>query len=77
MSDQVRSVISRILCVPVDQIRLDSSPSTTARWDSIKHVEIVLALEQEFGVRVDMLSYNEHTTVSDLAQSIGQKLARQ
>ena len=36
--------------VSIDHINEDSSPDTIEQWDSLKHIHLVLALEQEFGV---------------------------
>lgn len=54
--------IARIMGVPADTVNADSSPDTIAQWDSLKQINLVLALEQEFGISfteeqiVDMLS---------------------
>ena len=48
--------------IPVEKINEDSSPDTIAEWDSLKHMNLILALEEEFGVQfgdeeiVEMLS---------------------
>lgn len=34
--------------MPVEQLNDDSSPETVENWDSIKHMKLVLALEEEF-----------------------------
>jgi acyl carrier protein len=48
--------------VPIEMISGDSSPDTIEEWDSLKHMNLVLALEEEFGIQftdeqiVEMLS---------------------
>ncbi len=48
--------------VPVEHITEDSSPDTVEKWDSLKHMNLILALEEEFDVQfsddevVEMLS---------------------
>lgn len=55
-------VISQIMNVPIDQLNDDSSPETIANWDSLKHMNLIMALEEKFAVAfsdeeiVDMLS---------------------
>lgn len=51
MQDRVYAVVSKVMGVPVGEISDDSSPDTIAAWDSLKHMNLVLALEEEFGVR--------------------------
>lgn len=43
----VLKIIGTVLKEPVD---LDASRATLSKWDSLKHVEIMFALEDEFDV---------------------------
>ena len=45
-----RSVISTILGIPEDRVTDDLSPDTVDTWDSLNHINIISALEQEFGI---------------------------
>ncbi len=49
---KLKSVIAAVLGVPAASIGPDSSQDTIEAWDSLKHMNLVLALEQEFGVSV-------------------------
>lgn len=51
MRDTVRKIVSKIMNVPVDEIDENSSPDTIDNWDSLKHMNLVLSLEQAFDVR--------------------------
>jgi len=44
--------MSKVLGVEVDEIGDDSSPDTIDNWDSLRHMNLILALEQEFGVTI-------------------------
>jgi acyl carrier protein len=65
MKERVFQILSQIMGTPVQNIREDSSPDTIAEWDSLKHMRLVLALEEEFSVRfsdetiVGMLNVSE------------------
>ena len=37
----------------METISLDSTPDTVEAWDSINHLNLVMALEQEFGVQFE------------------------
>jgi len=37
---------------PVESLTADSSTATVEAWDSLKHMNLVLALEEEFGIRL-------------------------
>ena len=49
--DRVRSTFSDVFQVPLEQVLPDSSPDTIPNWDSLQHLNLVLALEQEFNVQ--------------------------
>lgn len=61
-SDRVYRVVSDVLGVPVTAVNDESSPDTIESWDSLAHINLILALEAEFGISlsdedaVDMLS---------------------
>ena len=52
MLDQgkLRAVISTVLNVDIGSIGPDSSRDTIESWDSLRHLNLILALEEEFGV---------------------------
>ncbi len=50
MIDEVLKVISSIIGVPVETLSEKSSQETVAYWDSLKHMNLILSLEEEFKV---------------------------
>lgn len=60
---KLKEVLSRIFNVSLDTITEDASPDTIENWDSLRHMNLVLALEEEFDVEftddqvVEILSY--------------------
>jgi acyl carrier protein len=44
-------VFSDVFQVPLDQVTMQSSPETIPTWDSLQHLNLVLALEQEFRIQ--------------------------
>jgi acyl carrier protein len=51
--DQVRNLASDIFGVPADTITAESSPETIENWDSMQHLNLVLAIEEKFGVQLE------------------------
>jgi acyl carrier protein len=47
---QVKQVMSKTFRIPEGQIPDDATPERVAGWDSLGHIELMLALEMEFGV---------------------------
>ncbi len=60
---KLKEVLSRIFNVDLNLITDDASPDTIENWDSLRHMNLVLALEEEFDVEftddqvVEILSY--------------------
>jgi acyl carrier protein len=51
--EQVRSIASDIFGVPADKITAESSPETIENWESMQHLNLVLAIEEKFGVQLE------------------------
>ena len=51
--EQVRSIASDIFGLPLDKITPESSPETIENWDSIQHLNLVLAIEEKFGLQLE------------------------
>lgn len=65
--EQVRGIASDILGVPVDKITADSSPQTIENWDSIQHLNLVLAIEEKFGLQLEPEDIEQMKTVGAAA----------
>lgn len=48
---RVEDVVSSVLGIPRKQIDDNTSPDTAPAWDSMHHLQLVLALEEEFGAQ--------------------------
>ncbi len=52
MEDRIKRVMSTILGVDEALINENTSPSTVKRWDSLKHMNLILAIEEEFEIKL-------------------------
>ena len=50
--DTLKQVLATLLTVDVSVIDQDSSMDTIPTWDSLRHMNLVLALEEEFKVSI-------------------------
>lgn len=48
--EKLKNVIATVLNVDVSRIDANASSDTIDSWDSLRHMNLVLALEEEFGV---------------------------
>jgi acyl carrier protein len=51
MEQRVLAVMSVVFNLKADQIPENAAPGVLKQWDSLKHMNLVLALEDEFGFR--------------------------
>jgi len=52
VEDRIKNVMSAVFEISVEQITEDSSPDTIESWDSLKHMNLVIALEDEFNISI-------------------------
>ncbi|MCA7025270.1 MULTISPECIES: acyl carrier protein [Stenotrophomonas] len=52
--DQVVAVFARVLGIDAAQVTDELRYNTIQQWDSIAHMSVVAALEEAFGVMIDM-----------------------
>jgi acyl carrier protein len=72
--DRVRGIAADVLEVPLAQVGLNSSPETIATWDSIHHLNLVLALEQEFSMQLEPEEIDQIGSIESAVAIIGTKL---
>lgn len=48
---KVFRIIGQVMNVPLEDVNEHSSPENLKRWDSLQHMNLILALEEEFEVR--------------------------
>ncbi|MFN7923992.1 MAG: acyl carrier protein [Bryobacteraceae bacterium] len=71
--DRVLHMMADIFGVPADTMTPASSPDNVETWDSIKHLELVMALEQEFGVQFSPEEIEQLLSVELVASLVEEK----
>jgi acyl carrier protein len=72
--EQVRAIASDIFGVPLAAITADSSPGIIETWDSMQHLNLVLAVEEKFAVRFSPEEIEEMTSVGAVAKLVNKKI---
>ena len=65
--EQVRSIASDVFGIPVAKITADSSPDSIENWDSMQHLNLVLAVEETFGVQLEPEAIEQMKTIGAVA----------
>ena len=61
--DRIINVMSSVFSVSIDDIDDTTSPDTLESWDSVNHMNLIIALEEEFLVKlsdediIEMINY--------------------
>lgn len=53
IEEKIRVLMAVVFEVPGEEIHAESSSETIESWDSLKHMNLVVALEEEFGIIFD------------------------
>jgi len=77
MLERVRRLVADVFQLPVDEIRADSSPDSIEAWDSLHHLDLVLALEQEFGIQFTPEEIEQLLSVELIVALLAEKVPAQ
>ena len=72
LGKHIFGVISRVLGIPVDAIDETSSPDTIEAWGSLKHMDIVLSIEEDLGIRFSDDQIVDMMTVGEIVQTVNE-----
>ncbi|MCA2970517.1 MAG: acyl carrier protein [Acidobacteriaceae bacterium] len=71
---RVRQIAADLFAVPVDGLTEESSPDSIGSWDSLNHLNLVLALEQEWGIQFSPEEMEELLSMARIARVVAGKL---
>jgi acyl carrier protein len=72
--ERVRTIASDVFKLPEAEITPQSSPQTVATWDSVQHLNLILALEQEFDLQFEPGEMDEMNSVDRILSVLESKL---
>ena len=53
IEQRIMNIMMTVFEIPDKEINEESSPDTIESWDSLKHMNLVVALEEEFGIFIE------------------------
>jgi acyl carrier protein len=72
---QIVQVIADVLNVPASQAPPDRSPQNVQGWDSVQHLNLVLAIEQAAGIQLDPEDVEEMQSIGAILDLVRKKMA--
>ena len=54
IDERIKDVMSCVFGVDVDTLNEESSQDNVEGWDSIKHLDLIVSLEEEFSVSIPL-----------------------
>lgn len=70
LSEKVKEILSSVFEISVQNINEDFCQNDTASWDSIKHLNLIIILEEEFGIQINDNIIPELTSYSQILNFI-------
>ena len=72
--DQIRTIASDLFAISPGKINAASSPENIESWDSVQHLNLVLALEEKFGLQLSLEEIEQMKTIGEVAKIVEGKL---
>jgi len=73
LKDRILKIVSQVMDIPQEQLNEDSSPDTVENWDSLKHMNLILALEEEFNIIFSDEEIVEMLSVKIIVETLKEK----
>lgn len=73
MNDKVCRIVAAIMGVPAGGVNQDSSPASLPPWDSLRHMKLILAIEEAFGLQLSDEEIVSMTDVRSIAALVERK----
>jgi len=71
--DRVRAIAAGLFDIPASQVTPDLGPATFEAWDSVQHLNLMLDLEQTFGVRFEPEDVEQMQSIGLIVRLVEQK----
>ena len=73
MRQKIFEIVARIMGVPVEAVSTESSPETLANWDSLRHMKLILAIEESLSIQLNDEDIVSIKNVQDLVYRLEAK----
>jgi acyl carrier protein len=71
--EQVRMAAADVLQVAPDKITVATTPEQIETWDSVQHLNLILALEMQFGIEFEPEEIDQMKSIGEIASLVESK----
>ena len=79
-TEQVLAEVNRIMCDTFNnqaiQLKYETTAHEVAEWDSLNHIELVLAVEKHFKIRFNFADLQKFKNIGEMCDNIVNRLAQ-
>jgi acyl carrier protein len=73
LSQRIQSLLAEAIQVPGEMVTADLSFGDLPQWDSLGHMEVMLRLEEEFGVAIDADTIAQLISIPEICRFLEDK----
>lgn len=70
---RLRTLVAGILRLPPEAVTAETAMATTDSWDSLRHMELIVAIEETFGIELDGDEIASMRSVAAVEAVLGRK----
>jgi acyl carrier protein len=74
INERIRNVMAVVFGIEVDQIKDNAEPGLIETWDSLRHMNLIVALEEEFEINFTDNEITELLNLELINSIISEKL---
>lgn len=75
MDERLKGVVIRSLRITAEEFRDDLAAGDVPQWDSLGHLNLLMAVEKEFGISFDVADAIDIESLADLEDMVRKYLA--
>ena len=72
--DELQPIFRDVLDLPSLELRVESNATNVEGWDSLSHINLVMAIESHYHVKFALGELQRLKNVGEMAELIGRKL---
>lgn len=76
MENKIKDIIASVFGIDPKDVDDNASPDTIENWDSIRHMNLVVALEEEFAIEFDDEELVDMVNYKIIRATINEKLSQ-